>query len=409
MEARFRIRTPEGHELEPRSLEIFSEMVRSGVIRPRDQVFDALTGRWVAAGEHPMVRLFKDPLVLDPDPADEPLSLALAAPSGPSHEEAEAAFIRRMEEERRNDPERVPLALELPLFAGDSSAREHAPDAAGVRTDEGVRTDAGGSEPFPGMVVLAPPRRRARRSLLRWDAVALAGAASAFLALLVVVVSLRAPDSPAATLAAAPGAPAAAVRAEGEVREGARAGFLARVAGLRDEAGLGQVPAAWLEGWYLADAAARPEVRSYWEGVGAWIAGVERAEDEIYREAWLESAGGLGLAGPVRSLRLATALEDFAAGAQVRAEHYARVRELAAAAVALHDVLLELSGRVTYEPQRGRGVSADPVLEAAGTDPAAQALLEAALDRVLAALKGPGGDAPGERARMAAWMADIPF
>jgi hypothetical protein len=102
-------------------------------------------------------------------------------------------------------------------------------------------------------------------------------------------------------------------------------------------------------------------------------------------------------------------LEDFAAQAPLREEHYRRVRELAASAVSLHDLLVELGSRVTYEPMRGKGISADPVLEAAGADPAAQALLEEALDRVLAGLRAPGGDALRDRARLAAWMAQVPF
>jgi hypothetical protein len=404
MQARFRIRTAEGLELEPRTLEIFSEMVRSGVIRPQDLVFDALTAQWVEAGRHPMVRLFLDPLVTDPPARGREIGLALVDPSGPSPEEAEAAFIRRMEEERRSDPERVPLALEVPVITGRSAAREpSSEDAWGA-------PDRGRSDPLPSLVVLAPPRRRAVRSSPWWGALALAGAAVAALALLVGLISFRASESPAATLPGAAEATArVAARAEGEVRARASAGFVSQVAGLRDAAGLSEVPGAWLEGRYLADAAAHPEVRTYWEGVRTFVDAVQRGEDQLYREAWLGAAEGLGVSGPVRSLRLATALEDFAAGAPAREEHYRRVLEIATSALSLHDLLVELGDRVTYEPMRGKGLSADPVLEAAGADPAAQTLLEEALDRVLAALRGPGGDSlVGDRARLAAWMADVP-
>jgi hypothetical protein len=40
-----------------------------------------------------------------------------------------------------------------------------------------------------------------------------------------------------------------------------------------------------------------------------------------------------------------------------------------------------------YEPARGSRLSADPVLEASGTDPESQLLLEGALDRALKALR----------------------
>ncbi|HSW28129.1 MAG TPA: hypothetical protein VLH75_01430, partial [Longimicrobiales bacterium] len=394
MQARFRIRTAEGQAIEPRTLEIFSEMVRSGVIRPQDLVFDALTAQWVEAREHPMVRLFQDPLLEEPPGGG--LDLALADPSGPSPEEREAAFIQRMEEERRSDPERVPLAMEVALVG--VADRAWAPPELG-------RGGAG-----PAVVVPAPPRRHPARSSSWWRGLALAGAAGAALAVFAAVVSLRAPDSPAATLSGGSTAPAAlAARAEGAVRDEARADFLRRVAGRLDMAGLAEVPAVWLEGRYLAHADANPEVRSYWEGVRAFVDGVQRDEEGLYREAWLAKAEGLGLSGPVRSLRLATALEDFAAQAPLREEHYRRVRELAASALSLHDLLVALGDRVTYEPIRGGGISADPVLEAAGTDPAAQLLLEEALDRVLAALRPPGGDSLRDRARLAAWMGQVPF
>ncbi|MHB1194731.1 MAG: hypothetical protein ACYC6F_17025 [Longimicrobiales bacterium] len=405
MQARFRIRTAEGQELEPRTLEIFSEMVRSGVIRPQDQVFDALTAHWLEAREHPMVRLFHDPLLEEPTGGGG-LELALADPSGPSAEEREAAFIQRMEHERRSDPERVPLALEIPGVTAAPSA----PAPAAERAWAPPEPELGRGGAGPAVVVLAPPRPRPVRSVSRWRGLALAGAAGAALALFAGVVSLRAPESPAATLSGGATTPAAlAARAEGVVRDEARADFLRRVAGRSDVAGLTEVPAVWLEGRYLADAAAHPEVRSYWEGVRSFVDGVQRDEDALYREAWLGEAGGLGLSGPVRSLRLATALEDFAAQAPLREEHYRRVRELAASALSLHDLIVELGDRVTYEPMRGGGISADPVLEAAGTDPAAQLLLEEALDRVLAALRSPGGDSLRDRARLAAWMAQVPF
>jgi NADH dehydrogenase/NADH:ubiquinone oxidoreductase subunit G len=59
----------------------------------------------------------------------------------------------------------------------------------------------------------------------------------------------------------------------------------------------------------------------------------------------------------------AAALDAFSAAAGDRRLVYDRGREMAAAALALHDVLVELGDRVTFEPMRGQRVSADPVLE----------------------------------------------
>lgn len=409
MEARFRIRTREGQELEPRTLEIFSEMVRSGVIRPEDLVFDALTLEWVPAGAHPMVRLFRDPLTSDPGggrraggpgggSGADPLSFALTEPTTPSPEEETAAFIRKMEEERRSDPQRAPLALQLPLDAGIVGARVAPP-----------RSRPPDPEAPPAILVRAPERRARRRRDPWWGILGVTVVATGFAALVLVRDAGPAAEVPAATMSRAERPLGVGVRGEeSEVRLAARSAFLDRVSALRAEAAAAEVPAVWLEGRYLAEAAAHPEVRRYWERALGFVDELRRREDALYREAWLDAADGLGLDGPVRSLRLAAALEDFAAGASAREGHYGRVRELAAAALALHDVLVELGDRVVYQPQRGPGVSADPVLEAAGADPAAQALLEVALDRVLTALRGPDGASLRERDRLAAWMVDVP-
>lgn len=193
---------------------------------------------------------------------------------------------------------------------------------------------------------------------------------------------------------------------EQDVREAAFDGFLREVDGVRGALGLGEVPAVWLEGRYLSGAVNFPEVRRFWERAEAYPQEVRSQETELYRTAFLAAAEGFGLSGPVRSLRLAKALEDFGHDREAREGTYDRMGELAAAALSLHDVLVQLDGRVTYEPIRGRKVSADPVLEAAGTDPEAQALLEMALDRVLSALHGPDGSPLGNRNQVSGWLVD---
>jgi hypothetical protein len=409
MEARFRIRTHAGQDLEPRTLEIFSEMVRSGVIRSEDLVFDALTRDWVPAGVHPMVRLFRDPLVDDPAgvaqghapgqaSGADALGLALTEPTVPSPEEEAAAFIRKMEEERRSDPLRAPLSLELPLDPGTAASRSP------LRTPE------------PAEILLDPappagaPERQARRRWGGWWGLLGAAAIGAGLGVLPLGPRQSRPEeAPAATLVRSDRPPGLEVHdVDPGLRAAARSAYLARVRAVRDEAAPAEVPAVWLEGRYLAAAVAHPEVRGYWEGVLAFAQEARSREGALYREAWLESADRFGLVGPVRSLRLATALGDFGIGAPEREEHYRRVEQLATAALKLHDLLVELGDRVTYEPQRGRRVSADPVLEAAGADPAAQALLEVALDRVLSALRGPDGSLLRDRARLAAWIVEVP-
>ena len=85
---------------------------------------------------------------------------------------------------------------------------------------------------------------------------------------------------------------------------------------------------------------------------------------------------------------------------------YQKLEELASAALALDDLVMELRGRVTYEPIRGPRVSADPIIEAAGIDADAQARLEVALDRVLLSLQATDGAPSKDRASVPAWLAE---
>ena len=472
MDARFRIRTREGEELTPRTVEIFSELVRSGVIRGQDLVHDALTGEWVPAGAHPMVRLFQDPLVLDPlarsldarladedqpvprvstdgsgqvpasaprDPATgavqgEPpapgptgtLDLSLVEQPQPSPEDEARAFIARMEAERRADPERPALALHVPLVTSTPSVPGHGyGEGPGAMAGRGLPPSRGtGPMPRPGSPPPAPrppgghwgdapaplptyaPAFRRGGGFVTWAlVVAVVGGLGALA--LGLGPGREASSSPgvaeaAMSLRASRGVPAS----EGEIRALAFRGFLDAVDGIRGRRGLGEVPAVWLEGRYLAGAATYPQVRRYWERALSYAREARDGEMEMSRRAYLAASEEAGVVGPVRSLRLAAASEDFARSAGERREVYQRLETLAEAALNLHDVLVELDGRVTYEPMRGRGVSADPVLEAAGADPAAQAVLEVVLDRVLWALNGTDPDSGVNRSQVSGWLVE---
>lgn len=406
MNARFRIRTGDGRELEPRTVEIFSELVRSGVVRPTDLIFDALTGEWVPAEAHPMVRLLQDPLVNDPLSAtlDAPLDLVEFEEPCP---EAEAQdFIRRMDAEREADLQGAPLALELSLTSARPGVDEMAPPSptvAGHSPAELPGRSMPPERPSPLAAARTSSRGRPRARLL----VPASAGAAAVVAVLVLPGPREVPEAPArVAVVLAPGAAGAVPAAEAWVREAALDAFAGKVKFLRQEMGLGDPPPDWLEGRYLARAASYPEVREYWERSAVFVDETRAGEAGFYREAYLDVAEGLGMAGPVRSLRLAAALEDFRAAEAARDGVYARGREMAAAALALHDVLVALGPRVTYEPLRGGRVSADPVLEAAGADPEAQLLLESALDRVLRSLRGVDGASLRDRNRLGSWLAE---
>jgi len=412
-------------------MEIFAELVRSGVVRPEDEIFDALMGVWMPADQHPIVALFQDPLVVHPNagpipgPAGEPvgpaseatapgapdvpaevavegIELDLAPPQLESPEEAQKAFIEKMAEERRQEmdvPQQPSSGLSLVTAQSDVVGRSGT-FRAGLEPEV-----AATARPRP-----APPRRKTtpvRRSPL--------GVTALFGVLLVaVVVSARVARPALGTGETAPEEtaeeplrePRAVTRTEEQIREDAYRGFVDEMESLREEVVPGPVPRAWLEGAYLADPEAYPEVRPWWERYMAFADAAEAREAALYRQAYLRAAAQAGVSGPVRSLRMATALEDFAASRPRRTEHYARVRELAASALALHDLMVKLKGRISYEPIRGQRVSADPVIEAAGTDSDAQELLEDALDRLLSALHGADGKSARDRLKIPDWLVE---
>jgi hypothetical protein len=218
-------------------------------------------------------------------------------------------------------------------------------------------------------------------------------------------VVLAGPNLLAGTAEASPGdadgTPRSVSASEEDIRAGAYAGFLVAVDDLAGTFEFGQVPEAWLEGWYLAEPRAYPEVRDFWERFRSYVETARAEEARLYREAYLEAAGRAGMRGPLLSLRMAAAVEDFQAAAPERAVHYHRVIELADAALSLDRQLSEVEGQISYEPARGQRVSADPVLEAAGRDPETQARLEEALDRVLRAVYGSGAEGVRDRSHLA--------
>src|SRR5690606_3938365 len=183
---------------------------------------------------------------------------------------------------------------------------------------------------------------------------------------------------------------------EEALRERASVRFLARV---RQNLGtLPSVPPIWLDGRYLADAPAYPEVREVWARYLGSVGAVRARENEHYRTAYLSALDDARVTGATRTLRLASAGSAFEGSSAARDAHYDRVTELASAALDLHDFLVAHAEGIAYEPAVGLRVSADPVLQAAAADPTVQAELEAALDRVLDALSARGSGPVDARA-----------
>lgn len=419
MSGRFRVKTRDGREFQIEALEALIEMIRTGKVRPEDLVFDSVTGEWAPARTHSLVRQATEsaaesgaseeegaePERSEGEPSDL-LSFDIVEPHLASAEEATESLIAELEEEREKDQEFEPLVFDSALrVPGSESTLVLQPGRGRSSRRPSV------SRPLPpphdrrSPSRRSPPPGRVDRGRRDW-----------VLALVLPLVALGAsvvvagPTFWADTAEAAPGNADGTRRtvsaSEEDIRAAAYEGFLDAVNDLGGTFEFGQVPEAWLEGWYLAEPRAYPEVRAFWERFRSYVETARAEEARLYREAYLESAGRAGMRGPVLSLRMAAALDDFEAAAAQRAEHYRRVVELADAALSLDRQLSEVEGQISYEPARGQRVSADPVLEAAGRDPETQARLEEALDRVLRAVYGSGADGVRDRSHLARWLVE---
>ena len=415
MNARFRVRFREGGDATVGSLEAFYELVRSDGLTGDDLVHDALTGQWVPARAHPVYWLCTDPLVsLEERPAEglpDETPFALAEPMpGLTPDQAATAFVQRMDEERAADPELPPAIAELAVLKDGVAILEDPPAVQVVEAHMPRWTTDARDEPeddFPeyrAEPLHVPPARPPRSVQLSLTVVLVLGSAGVAGGVGLAwpdLTSSGAVDIPVATVASR-----TITATEEELRGAAFSAFLGEVRRLGESFGIGPVPEIWLQGRYLADAAAYPEVGAYWMRYRDYVEVTRNQDDDLYRVAYLAGLEGVGVTGPVRSLRLATAVADFDRESAGREAVYARAAALADAALELHALSTAARGRISYQPARGNRVSADPVIEATGTDAEMQVALDAALDRVLLAVHGEVGSPGPGREGVAGWLVE---
>lgn len=442
MSARFRIRTPQGQEISFGSEEMFVDFVRAGDLSDDDLVYDASTGEWAPARTHSLVLAVRSGewAASSPDGGAQGASTGQAGeaqqgtgdvdrsvtlPGGgalelspeKSPEEAAAAFVERLEEERASEFERI------------EELRGLTPAARGERAMDAIEHTPPPPPPPTTPDQTPPPAPRSRRSaptrgtLVGAGATAGAGRSAAGtrggrkwtpVALIVGAVGVAVLFGPDLVGWATGGDAdvddtgtvteiAVVPDTEEGLAERAGARFLGRVRGVVD--GLPQIPRIWLDGRYLANASQYPEVRAAWENHLATVRRLRVDEEELYSQAYLTALDDARVTGPTRTLRLASALSRFQATAPARRAHYAKVEALAVAALDFHTFLLAREMEISYEPAVGTRISADPVLQAASTNPTVQREMEAALDRVLSALAAEG-TGPVEAARVSDWTFD---
>ncbi len=193
--------------------------------------------------------------------------------------------------------------------------------------------------------------------------------------------------------ATSPPPPGATDQVEAGLR-GVAERFEAVVDSLRAELDLGPAPPReWLAGAYLADARAFPEIRAFWEGYGELLSRLRPLDRSLYLEG---ARAGLQEVGSGDDPSLLEYFEDRYDG--IRRHREARHESLSAvtrAALELHEVLVRHRSEISFSPAVGRGVSADPILEAIIPEGPVRQEVEASLDQVFRALdRSRGGGIP---------------
>ena len=357
----------------------------------------------------------------------EELGLSLAPPMpAPSAEEAKAKFLEELEAEREQDPDRAPLGelsmvdgaqmvtgvADAPVVAAGQGPADRTTDAepasVPVGRDRAYSYQSADSSAGPAASVPVATPRPAFTSeptaprmggRVMW----LLAAVTVLIAVVVSPPLLVNGAGPETESADRPRALRVPDDVEQKTRERAGNAMASRIGPMMRDANVVDIPVGWLDGVYFADAGQFPAVRDSWSRVLELVWMVRTSEEEMYRTAYLAELDAERVSGPLRSMRLSSALPAFGAGRARRMALLRPIEELAVAALALHDLLLDLEGSIRYEPARGPILSRDPVLEAAGTTEEAQAQLEAALDRVTDALFAEGRG-PVERVRVRGWI-----
>jgi hypothetical protein len=156
-------------------------------------------------------------------------------------------------------------------------------------------------------------------------------------------------------------------------------------------------PAAWLSGYYLANARQFPGVVTFWETYVDFLGEMRDQDREVYRTG-VQAALTAEPLGQADRERLGAYFDDrYARQAAFRRQRYEDLADAARASLDLHEVLARHEAAIAFSPALGRGVSADPILEAVIPEGPVRREVDAALDRVFHALDRSRGGGPPSR------------
>ncbi|HZD05469.1 MAG TPA: hypothetical protein VE173_11135, partial [Longimicrobiales bacterium] len=125
---------------------------------------------------------------------------------------------------------------------------------------------------------------------------------------------------------------------------------------------------------------------SYWERYLEFVDDVRSQDTALFRSSFVGRLQEEEVSGPMVRIRLARALEVFNQSQPARDTVYERMGDLAVAALDLHDLLVERSDDIEYDPVTEERASRQPILEAWSEDPYLRQTIWTLLDRITANL-----------------------
>lgn len=153
-----------------------------------------------------------------------------------------------------------------------------------------------------------------------------------------------------------------------------------------------QVPAEWLEGAYLADAASHPHIEAYWERYLFFVEDLRAHDAALFRQSFASRMEELEVTPAVRSLRLAQAMDRFDESQPVRDSMYARMEDLARAGLTLHDLMVARADDIQHTPVTRVSAVRDPFLQIHTEDDQLQERIYDLLDRIFDDLQALHGE-----------------
>jgi hypothetical protein len=219
------------------------------------------------------------------------------------------------------------------------------------------------------------------------------------LLVLVATVGSGTPAVGATPAAAAPVSPEVTrlVTSLGPAQSSGFQNMVAGIDSLRRAYDILAVPPIWLDGKYLADAPAYPEVKDFWLRYQAFLSDVRAHDTTMYRTGLVEALQAQGIDGAALTLRSSQAMHDFERSQPRREDVYRHMEELSSAALALHALLVDRAGDIKYAPAIQHGVSREPIVEAVAEDTVLHDHMWTLLDRIFASLEWIGGDLGASR------------